>query len=100
RSYSQSPPLKYSRFVLDGDNLFPKILPAAIKGVENFEGDEETSQLKSKKNQIYEIDKENFTYSYSLIEIEGDALMGDLESITYLRSYLLLTEDPFAYIEA
>ncbi|KAK2988834.1 hypothetical protein RJ640_001429 [Escallonia rubra] len=104
--------LKYSRFVLDGDNLFPKIMPAAIKGVENVEGDrgvgriklvtfgEGTIQLKNKKHQIYGLDKENFTYSYSLIEIECDALMGDLESITYLRTYLLLTEDPFAYIKA
>ncbi|KAK2975058.1 hypothetical protein RJ640_022061, partial [Escallonia rubra] len=72
---------------------FQQILPAAIKDVELVEGDggvvsvklitfgEGTSQLKSMKHRIDGLDKENFTYSYTLIE--GDALMSKIESITY-----------------
>ncbi|KAK2975065.1 hypothetical protein RJ640_022068 [Escallonia rubra] len=83
----------FKAFVLDGDNLIPKILPAAIKGVEIVEGDggvgsiklitfgEGTSQLRSMKHRIDGLDKENFTYSYTLIE--GDALMNEIESIMY-----------------
>ncbi|KAK2993269.1 hypothetical protein RJ640_001051 [Escallonia rubra] len=83
----------FKAFVLDGDNLIPKILPAAIKCVEIVQGDggvgsvklitfgEGTSQLKSMKHRIDGLDKENFTYSYTLIE--GDALMNEIESITY-----------------
>ncbi|KAK2975057.1 hypothetical protein RJ640_022060 [Escallonia rubra] len=84
----------FKAFVLDGDNLIPKILPAAIKSVELVEGDggvgsvklitfgEGTSQLKSMKHRIDGLDKDNFTYSYTLIEGD-DALMSEIESITY-----------------
>ncbi|KAA8518140.1 hypothetical protein F0562_015614 [Nyssa sinensis] len=90
---SPIPPTKmFKVFVLDFDNLIPKILPQAIKSVEIIHGDGgagtiklitfgEGSQFKSVKHQVDRIDKDNFTYSYSIIE--GDALMGILESISY-----------------
>ncbi|KAL2463519.1 MLP-like protein [Forsythia ovata] len=82
----------FKAFVLDFDNLIPKIMPQAIKSVETLEGDAgvgsvklitfgEGSQFKSVKHRVDNIDKENLTYSYSIVE--GDALMGVLESITY-----------------
>uniref|UniRef100_A0A5B6Z718 Putative major allergen Pru ar 1 n=1 Tax=Davidia involucrata TaxID=16924 RepID=A0A5B6Z718_DAVIN len=87
------PPAKmFKAFVLDADNLIPKILPQAIKSVEVIEGDGgpgtvklitfgEGSQFKSVKHRVDGVDKENFTFSYSIIE--GDALMDILESISY-----------------
>ncbi|KAK6278517.1 PREDICTED: major allergen Pru ar 1 [Theobroma cacao] len=85
------PPARmFQAFVLDSDNLIPKILPQAIKSVETLEGDGgagtakqvnfgEGSQFKTVKNRIDGIDKEKFTYSYTVIE--GDALMNTLEKI-------------------
>jgi len=90
---SSIPPAKmFKAFVLDADTLIPKILPQAIKSVEILEGDGgvgtvklitfgEGSQFKSVKHKVDGLDKEKFTYSYSIIE--GDALMGVLESISY-----------------
>ncbi|KAK2987801.1 hypothetical protein RJ640_024428 [Escallonia rubra] len=76
----------YKAFVLNVDSFVPKILPATIKSVETIKVDEgvgsiKTSQLKSMKHRVDGFDKENFTYNYSLIQRE--ALMGELESITY-----------------
>ncbi|KAL2453462.1 MLP-like protein [Abeliophyllum distichum] len=82
----------FKAFVLDSDNLIPKIMPQAIKSVEILEGDGgvgtikiitfgEGSQFKSIKHRVDNIDKENLTYSYSIIE--GDALNDVLESINY-----------------
>ncbi|KAL2530271.1 MLP-like protein [Forsythia ovata] len=82
----------YKAFVLDSDNLIPKILPQAIKSVEILEGDGgagtiklihfgEGSQFKSVKHLVDNVDRENLTYSYSIIE--GDALSDVLESINY-----------------
>ncbi|KAA8527409.1 hypothetical protein F0562_034876 [Nyssa sinensis] len=88
------PPAKmFKAFVLDADNLIPKILPQAIKCVEVLHGDGgpgtiklvtfgEGSQFKSVKHRVDGIDTQNFTYSYSIIE--GDALMDTLESISYV----------------
>ncbi|CAI9776032.1 unnamed protein product [Fraxinus pennsylvanica] len=81
----------FKAFILDSDNLIPKIQPQAIKSVEILEGDGgagtikvitfgEGSQFKSVKHRVDNVDNENLTYSYSIIE--GDALMGVLESIT------------------
>ncbi|KAA8548983.1 hypothetical protein F0562_000667 [Nyssa sinensis] len=90
---SSIPPAKmFKAFVLDADHLIPKILPQAIKSVEVLQGDGgpgtiklitfgEGSQFKSVKHKVDGLDKENFTYSYSIIE--GDALTGSLESISY-----------------
>ncbi|KAK2984072.1 hypothetical protein RJ640_012023 [Escallonia rubra] len=105
----------FHALVLDGDNLVPKLLPAAIKSSEIVEGDggvgsiklitfgegqflsrapsssclvttqtfyySRTNRLKTMKHRVDGIDKESFTYSYTLIE--GDALMDMIESITY-----------------
>ncbi|XP_050290762.1 major allergen Pru ar 1-like [Quercus robur] len=92
------PPSKmFKAFVLDVDLLggpLPNIvpLPQAIKNVEILEGDGGPgtikkitfgvdSKFKYLKHKIEGIDKENFTYSYSVIE--GDALMDTLEKISY-----------------
>ncbi|KAL6970255.1 hypothetical protein U1Q18_052763 [Sarracenia purpurea var. burkii] len=89
---SPIPPAKlFKAFVLDADNLIPKVLPQAIKSVEVLEGNGgpgtiklvtfgEASSYKSVKHRVDTIDKENFTYSYSIIE--GDALSGTIESIS------------------
>ncbi|KAK2987134.1 hypothetical protein RJ640_019694 [Escallonia rubra] len=83
----------FKAFVLDSDKLIPKILPTAFKSVEIIEGDggvgsiklitfgEATSQLKSMKHRIDGLDKENFTYSYTIVE--GEALLEGIESISY-----------------
>ncbi|GLU08442.1 hypothetical protein SLE2022_253550 [Rubroshorea leprosula] len=86
------PPAKmFKAFVLDSDNLIPKILPQAIKSVVILEGDGgagtikqvnfgEGSQFKSVKHRIDGIDLEKFAYSYTVVE--GDALMNTLEKIS------------------
>ncbi|XP_052188422.1 major allergen Pru ar 1-like [Diospyros lotus] len=86
------PPAKlFKAFVVDADILIPKIMPQAIKSVEILEGDGgpgtiklttfgEGSTYKSAKQRVDGIDKDNFTYSYSIIE--GDALTGGIESIS------------------
>ncbi|KAL2230140.1 UNVERIFIED_CONTAM: Major allergen Pru ar 1 [Sesamum indicum] len=78
----------FKAVVLDADTLIPKIMPQAIKNVEicgvgtvkiiHFG---EGSQYKSAKHRVDAIDTENLTHSYTIVE--GDALAGVLESITY-----------------
>ena len=91
----------FKAVVLDSDTLIPKIMPQAIKNVEILEGDGgvgtvklihfgEGSQYKSVKHRVDAIDKDNLTHSYSIIE--GDALMGAVESITY-HVKIVPTED-------
>ncbi|CAL8080366.1 unnamed protein product [Prunus armeniaca] len=86
------PPRLFKAFVLDADNLVPKIAPQAIKHSEILEGDGgpgtikkitfgEGSQYGYVKHKIDSIDKENHSYSYTLIE--GDALGDNLEKISY-----------------
>ncbi|KAK4477835.1 hypothetical protein RD792_017098 [Penstemon davidsonii] len=91
---SSIPPKKiFKAFVLDADNLIPKILPQAIKSVQILEGDGgvgtlklvtfgEGSQYKSVTHRVDEIDETNCTYKYSVVE--GDALAGVLDSISYV----------------
>ncbi|KAM0965936.1 hypothetical protein ACFX2C_021764 [Malus domestica] len=85
-------PRLFKAFILDGDNLIPKIAPQAIKSTEIIEGDGgvgtikkvtfgEGSQYGYVKQRVNGIDKDNFTYSYSMIE--GDTLSVKLEKITY-----------------
>ncbi|KAI3469846.1 hypothetical protein Pfo_026509 [Paulownia fortunei] len=82
----------FKAVVLDADTLIPKIMPQAIKNVQILEGDGgvgtvkiihfgEGSQYKSAKHRVDALDKDNLTHTYSIVE--GDALMGVLESITY-----------------
>ncbi|KAH6816096.1 hypothetical protein C2S53_015247 [Perilla frutescens var. hirtella] len=91
----------YKAVVLDADTLIPKIMPQAIKNVEILEGDGgvgtvklihfgEGSQYKSVKHRVDAIDTENLTHTYSIVE--GDALMGVVESITY-HIKIVPTED-------
>ncbi|XP_022761312.1 major allergen Pru av 1-like [Durio zibethinus] len=87
------PPAKmFKACILDGDKLIPKVVPQAFKSVEYIEGNGEPGSIKKVtfgegsqfnyvKQKIEALDKENFVYSYSIIE--GDALMNTLEKITY-----------------
>ncbi|PSR92543.1 Major allergen Pru ar like [Actinidia chinensis var. chinensis] len=81
----------FKAFVLEGDSIIPKVLPHAITSVETLEGDGgvgtiklttfgEGSVHKSVKHRVDGLDKENFTYSYTIIE--GGAL-DVFESISY-----------------
>ncbi|KAM1024852.1 hypothetical protein ACFX15_037397 [Malus domestica] len=85
-------PRLFKAFILDGDNLIPKIARQAIKSAEIVEGDGgvgtikkitfgEGSQYGYVKHKVDGIDKHNFTYSYSMIE--GDALSDKIEKIAY-----------------
>ncbi|KAL6293079.1 hypothetical protein ACE6H2_001221 [Prunus campanulata] len=87
------PPAKlFKAVILDADNLIPKLAPTAVKGTEILEGDGgvgtikkvtfgEGSQFGYVKHRIDGIDKDNFSYSYTLIE--GDALSDVIEKIAY-----------------
>ncbi|CAL8991322.1 unnamed protein product [Prunus brigantina] len=87
------PPEKlFKAFILDADNLIPKVAPTAVKGTEILEGDGgvgtikkvtfgEGSQYGYVKHKVDGIDKDNLTYSYTLIE--GDALSDVIEKIAY-----------------
>ncbi|KAI3469329.1 hypothetical protein Pfo_025992 [Paulownia fortunei] len=91
---SSIPPARlFKAFILDADNLIPKVLPQAFKSFEILEGDGgvgtvklitfgEGSQFKSAKHRIDGIDEENHIFKYSVIE--GDALGEVLESISYV----------------
>lgn len=82
----------FKAMVLDADTLLPKIVPQAIKNVEVVEGNggpgtikqinfPEGSPVKYVKHRVDAVDKEKMTYAYTVVE--GDALMGKLESISY-----------------
>ncbi|KAK4586586.1 hypothetical protein RGQ29_023656 [Quercus rubra] len=90
---SPIPPARlFKAFVLDADNLIPKISPHTIKSTEIIEGNggagtikkvtfHEGSHFKFLKHKIDAIDKENFTYNYSVIE--GGPLSDKIEKISY-----------------
>nr|CAD33532.1 pathogenesis-related protein PR10A [Datisca glomerata] len=84
------PPKVFKAFVLDADQLIPKIVPQAIKGTGIIEGDGgpgsikkitfgEGSEYKYMKHRIDVLDKENFIYSYTIIE--GDAIGDKIEKV-------------------
>ncbi|GMY27834.1 stress and pathogenesis-related protein [Fagus crenata] len=87
------PPARlFKAFVLDADNLIPKVAPQSIKSTETLEGDGgpgtikkitfgEGSQFKYVKHRIDEVDHANFSYGYSVIE--GDVVSGIIEKISY-----------------
>ncbi|GMY27841.1 major allergen Pru ar 1-like [Fagus crenata] len=85
------PPARlFKAFVLDADNLIPKVAPQAIKSSEIIEGNGGPgtikkitfgSQFNYVKHRIDEIDNANFTYAYTLIE--GDAISETLEKISH-----------------
>ncbi|XP_027087727.1 major allergen Pru ar 1 [Coffea arabica] len=88
---SSVPPARlFKAFILD-DNLIPKIFPQAIKSVEIIEGDGgvgtiklitfgEGCHIKSAKHRVDGLDKNNFTYTYTVTE--SDAFSAELEKIT------------------
>ncbi|KAL4643051.1 hypothetical protein ACB092_02G064800 [Castanea dentata] len=99
---SPIPPARlFKAFVLDADNLIPKISPHTIKSTEILEGNggpgtikkvtfHEGSHFKFLKHKIDAIDKENFTYNYSVIE--GGPLSDKIEKISY-ETKLVATPD-------
>ncbi|KAM5568874.1 major strawberry allergen Fra a 1.05 [Rosa sericea] len=97
------PPARLFRsFILDVDDLIPKIAPQAIKGTEILQGDGgpgtikkvtfgEGSQFGSVTHKIDGIDKDNFVYNYSLIE--GHVLSDHkIEKVSY-ETKLLASAD-------
>ncbi|XP_075653093.1 major allergen Pru ar 1-like [Castanea sativa] len=99
---SPIPPARlFKAFVLDADNLIPKISPHTIKSTEILEGNggpgtikkvtfHEGSHFKFLKHKIDAINKENFTYNYSVIE--GGPLSDKIEKISY-ETKLVATPD-------
>nr|XP_048333255.1 major strawberry allergen Fra a 1.05-like [Ziziphus jujuba var. spinosa] len=95
---SSIPPARlFKAFVLDADNLFPKIAPNAVKSVEIIDGDGGAGTIKKitfgegyhfnySKQKIETVDKDNFVYAYSLIE--GDALINKLKKISCENKFI------------
>ncbi|XP_062176065.1 major pollen allergen Bet v 1-M/N-like [Alnus glutinosa] len=87
------PPARlFKSFVLDADNLIPKVAPENVSSAENIEGNggpgtikkitfTEGSHFKHMKHKVEEIDHANFKYCYSVIE--GGPLGNTLEKISY-----------------
>ncbi|XP_008223273.1 PREDICTED: major allergen Pru ar 1-like [Prunus mume] len=86
------PPRLFKALVLEADTLIPKIAPQAVKSAEIVEGDGGVGTIKKisfgegshysyVKHRIDGLDKDNFVYSYTLVE--GDALSDKVEKITY-----------------
>ncbi|KAI4369550.1 hypothetical protein MLD38_017977 [Melastoma candidum] len=86
------PPHKlFKAFILDADNLIPKVLPTAFKSIEILEGNGgpgtikvitfgEGTLYKTTKHRVDALDETSLTYSYSIIE--GDVLSTVLEKVT------------------
>ncbi|KAK4477814.1 hypothetical protein RD792_017077 [Penstemon davidsonii] len=83
----------FKAFVLDADNLLPKILPQAVKSVQILEGNGgvgtlklitygEASKYKSATHRVDEIDEANCIYKFSVVK--GDVLGDVLDSISYV----------------
>ena len=98
----------FKAFILDADNLVPKVVPQAIKSTEILEGNGgpgtikkitfgESSQYKYVKHQVDALDADNFTYNYSVIE--GDALGDVVEKISY-ETKLVATPDGGSIIKS
>ncbi|XP_050117845.1 major strawberry allergen Fra a 1-3-like [Malus sylvestris] len=87
------PPARlYNAFVLDADNLIPKIAPQAVKSTEILGGNGGVGTIKKinfgegstysyVKHRIDGVDKDNLVYKYSVIE--GDAISETIEKICY-----------------
>nr|QLB38125.1 pathogenesis-related protein 10 [Anacardium occidentale] len=85
----------FKAFVLDFDNLLPKLMPQVFKNIETIEGDggpgtikklniSEGGEVKYLKHRIDALDKEKLIYNYTIIE--GDA-MDKIESVSYEIKY-------------
>ncbi|ONI28160.1 hypothetical protein PRUPE_1G127500 [Prunus persica] len=86
------PPRLFKALVLEADTLIPKIAPQSVKSAEIVEGDGGVGTIKKisfgegshysyVKHRIDGLDKDNFVYSYTLVE--GDALSDKVEKISY-----------------
>ncbi|KAJ9181864.1 hypothetical protein P3X46_005911 [Hevea brasiliensis] len=87
----------FKAIALESDIIIPKVAPHAIKSSEIIEGDggpgsikkitfAEGSQFKYVKHKIEKLDKESFTYGYTIID--GDALAHTLEKISYETKFV------------
>uniref|UniRef100_A0A7N0UIC2 Bet v I/Major latex protein domain-containing protein n=1 Tax=Kalanchoe fedtschenkoi TaxID=63787 RepID=A0A7N0UIC2_KALFE len=90
---SSIPPAKmFKAFVLDAETIMPKIVPGAVKSVEILEGStgpgtvklitfSEGGPFKSMKHKVDYLDKEKFTFGYSVIG--GDILGPEVEKVSH-----------------
>ncbi|XP_052206887.1 major allergen Pru ar 1-like [Diospyros lotus] len=90
---SPIPPARaFKAWILDADNLIPKLMPEAFKSVEVLQGDgsagtikqinfAEGGPFKCVKHRVDEISKTEYKYCYTLVE--GDVLVGKFEKICY-----------------
>ncbi|CAL5423423.1 unnamed protein product [Camellia sinensis] len=89
---SVAPNRMFKALILDSHNLIPKLLPQSIKSIEYVQGNggpgsikqtnfHEGSHMKCLKHKIDSLDIENYQCKYTMIE--GDALGGKLESLSY-----------------
>ncbi|XP_030463084.2 major allergen Pru ar 1-like [Syzygium oleosum] len=85
--YTSTIPPKKIALIVDSHNLIPKLMPQSIKSINIVQGNGgagsikqinfiEGSQLSSMKNRVDELNKETFTYKYTMIN-----LMDKFESI-------------------
>jgi len=87
------PPARlFKSFVLDADNLLPKVAPQAIQKIETLEGDGgvgtvkkttfgEGSPFKFVKQKVDVVDHANFIFAYTVME--GDVVSDTIEKATY-----------------
>ncbi|WP_436645192.1 pathogenesis-related BetVI family protein, partial [Latilactobacillus sakei] len=83
---STLPPVRvFKGFLLNADEIIPKVAPQAVKQIEVLEGDGgpgtvkkitfgDGGKFKYVKHRVDLVDKDNLTYGHSLIE--GDVLLG------------------------
>ncbi|KAL5541888.1 hypothetical protein UlMin_009598 [Ulmus minor] len=87
-----APTRMFKALIIESNQLIPKLLPQFIASVDVIQGNggagtieqvnfTEASPFKYVKHRINELDQDNFSCKYSLIE--GDALGDKLESIDY-----------------
>ncbi|KAJ0754002.1 putative Bet v I/Major latex protein [Helianthus annuus] len=88
----QLPADKVLKVIGDFDNLVPKLNPQFIKSVETVQGSGDVGTIKnitfgdavpykSAKYKVDAVDPSNYSYDYSIIE--GDSLIGILDSINH-----------------
>ncbi|KAL1819446.1 hypothetical protein ACET3Z_014315 [Daucus carota] len=95
-TYEYTSPIAASRIfkasILDSHNLIPKLLPQGIQSIKLIQGNGGAGSIKqvnfidgrnfsSLKYHIDELSEDDYTYNYTLLE--GDALVKNLEKITY-----------------
>ncbi|CAA2962026.1 major allergen Pru ar 1-like [Olea europaea subsp. europaea] len=87
-----TPDRMFKALILDSRNLCPQLMFSSIKSIEYLQGKgdaesikqinfTEASPLRYVKHRIDGLDKEKWTFKFTMIE--GDALMDKLEKITY-----------------